>query len=323
MAAKTPRETSVNLAVNLGGLAMKNPVTTASGTFAAGMEYSDFVDVSALGAVTTKGVSLNGWEGNASPRIAEVPSGMLNSIGLQNPGVAHLKSEELPWLREQGATSIVNVSGHSFDEYVQVIEALEDAPVDAYEVNISCPNVDAGGMTLGTHVPSVEKVVSLCREATSRPLIVKLTPNVTDITEIARAAEASGADAISLINTLLGMAIDVKRRRPVLARVVGGFSGPAVKPVALRMVWQCSKAVSVPILGMGGVTTGTDAVEFMLAGATAIAVGTANFMNPQATVDVIDGIIDYCEEQGVNDVNDLIGALECYRISTLNPPATA
>ena len=311
MVAKTPRETSVNLAVNLGGLAMKNPVTTASGTFAAGMEYSDFVDVSALGAVTTKGVSLNGWEGNASPRIAEVPSGMLNSIGLQNPGAAHLKSEELPWLREQGATTIVNVSGHSFDEYVQVIEALEDAPVDAYEVNISCPNVDAGGMTLGTHVPSVEKVVSLCREATSRPLIVKLTPNVTDITEIARAAEASGADAISLINTLLGMAIDVKRRRPVLARVVGGFSGPAVKPVALRMVWQCSKAVSVPILGMGGVTTGTDAVEFMLAGATAVAVGTANFMNPQATVDVIDGIIDYCEEQGVNDVNDLIGALEC------------
>lgn len=311
MVAKTPRETSVNLAVNLGGLTMKNPVTTASGTFAAGMEYSDFVDVSALGAVTTKGVSLNGWEGNASPRIAEVPSGMLNSIGLQNPGVAHLKSEELLWLREQGATTIVNVSGHSFDEYVQVIEALEDAPVDAYEVNISCPNVDAGGMTLGTHVPSVEKVVSLCRKATSRPLIVKLTPNVTDITEIARAAEASGADAISLINTLLGMAIDVKRRRPVLARVVGGFSGPAVKPVALRMVWQCSKAVSVPILGMGGVTTGTDAVEFMLAGATAVAVGTANFMNPQATVDVIDGIIDYCEEQGVNDVNDLIGALEC------------
>lgn len=311
MVARTPRETSVNLSVNLGGLTMKNPVTTASGTFAAGMEYSDFVDVSALGAVTTKGVSLNGWEGNASPRIAEVPSGMLNSIGLQNPGVAHLKSEELPWLREQGATTIVNVSGHSFDEYVQVIEALEDAPVDAYEVNISCPNVDAGGMTLGTHVPSVEKVVSLCREATSRPLIVKLTPNVTDITEIARAAEASGADAISLINTLLGMAIDVKRRRPVLARVVGGFSGPAVKPVALRMVWQCSKAVSVPILGMGGVTTGTDAVEFMLAGATAVAVGTANFMNPQATVDVIDGIIDYCEEQGVNDVNDLIGALEC------------
>ena len=311
MAARIPHETSVRMEVNLGGLRMKNPVTTASGTFAAGVEYSDFVDVSALGAVTTKGVSLNGWEGNASPRIAEVPSGMLNSIGLQNPGVKHLKETELPWLRRVGATTIVNVSGHSFDEYVQVIEALEEAPVDAYEVNISCPNVDAGGMTLGTHVPSVEKVVSMCRAATARPLIVKLTPNVTDVTEIARAAEASGADAISLINTLLGMAIDAKRRRPVLARVVGGFSGPAVKPVALRMVWQCSKAVSVPILGMGGIASGTDAVEFMLAGATAVAVGTANFMNPEATVDVIDGIADYCEERGVEDVNDLIGALEC------------
>ena len=311
MAARIPHETSVRMEVNLGGLRMKNPVTTASGTFAAGVEYSDFVDVSALGAVTTKGVSLNGWEGNASPRIAEVPSGMLNSIGLQNPGVKHLKETELPWLRRVGATTIVNVSGHSFDEYVQVIEALEEAPVDAYEVNISCPNVDAGGMTLGTHVPSVEKVVSMCRAATARPLIVKLTPNVTDVTEIARAAEASGADAISLINTLLGMAIDAKRRRPVLARVVGGFSGPAVKPVALRMVWQCSKAVSVPILGMGGIASGTDAVEFMLAGATAVAVGTANFINPEATVDVIDGIADYCEEQGFEDVNDLIGALEC------------
>lgn len=311
MTARKPKPTKVNLAVNLGGLPMKNPVTTASGTFAAGREYSDFVDVSALGAVTTKGVSLNGWEGNASPRIAEVPSGMLNSIGLQNPGVAHLKEHELPWLESVGATSIVNVSGHSFDEYVQVIEALEDAPVDAYEVNISCPNVDAGGMTIGTHVESVERVVSMCRAATKRPLIVKLTPNVTDVTEIARAAEASGADAISLINTLLGMAIDARRKKPVLARVVGGFSGPAVKPVALRMVWQCAKAVDVPILGMGGVSNGTDAVEFMLAGATAVAVGTANFVNPAATVDVIDGIAAYCEEQGVSNVNELIGALEC------------
>lgn len=308
---KTPRPTTVDLAVDLGGLSMKNPVTTASGTFAAGREYADFVDVASLGAVTTKGVSLNGWEGNAAPRIAETPSGMLNSIGLQNPGVAHLKAHELPWLADQGATTIVNVSGHSFDEYVQVIEALEEAPVDAYEVNISCPNVDAGGMTMGCHVPSVEKVVSLCRAATKRPLIVKLTPNVTDITEIARAAEAAGADAISLINTLLGMAVDAKRRRPVLARVVGGFSGPAVKPVALRMVWQCHQAVKVPILGMGGITSGTDAVEFMLAGATAVAVGTANFVNPAATVDVIDGIAAYCEEQGVEHVTDLIGALEC------------
>jgi dihydroorotate dehydrogenase (NAD+) catalytic subunit len=309
--AKAPKQTSVNLAVNLGGLQMKNPVTTASGTFAAGHEYSDFVDVTTLGAVTTKGVSLNGWQGNAAPRIAEVPSGMLNSIGLQNPGVAHLKAHELPWLNQIGATTIVNVSGHSYDEYVQVIEALEEAPVDAYEVNISCPNVDAGGMTMGCHVPSVEKVVSMCRAATKRPLIVKLTPNVTDVTEIARAAESAGADAISLINTLLGMAINAKTRKPVLSRVVGGFSGPAVKPVALRMVWECSRSVSVPILGMGGISNGTDAVEFMLAGATAVAVGTANFVNPTATVDVIDGIIDYCESAGVKDVNELIGALEC------------
>ena len=308
---KRPRPTSVDLSVDLGGLGMKNPVTTASGTFAAGMEYADFVDVSALGAVTTKGVSLNGWEGNDAPRIAETPSGMLNSIGLQNPGVAHLKELELPWLAERGATTIVNVSGHSFDEYVQVIEALEEAPVDAYEVNISCPNVDAGGMTMGCHVPSVEKVVSLCRAATKRPLIVKLTPNVTDITEIARAAEAAGADALSLINTLLGMAIDAHTRRPLLARVVGGFSGPAVKPVALRMVWQCHQAVKVPILGMGGIASGTDAVDFMLAGATAVAVGTANFSNPTATVDVIDGIAAYCEEQGVSKVTELIGALKC------------
>ncbi|MBB3170710.1 dihydroorotate dehydrogenase [Parvibacter caecicola] len=309
--ARKPRHTNVNLAVNLGGLPMKNPVTVGSGTFGAGMEYADFVDVAALGAVTTKGVSLNGWEGNATPRIAETASGLLNSIGLQNPGVAHLKEVELPWLAAQGATAMVNVSGHSFDEYVAVIEALEDAPVAAYEVNISCPNVDAGGMTMGCHVPSVEKVVRLCRAATKRPLIVKLTPNVTDITEIARAAEAAGADGVSLINTLLGMAIDARTRRPQLARVVGGYSGPAVKPVALRMVWQVANAVSVPVLGMGGVSCGTDAVEFMLAGATAVAVGTANFANPTATVDVIDGIIDYCEQYGVTDVNELIGALEC------------
>ncbi|HIS39881.1 MAG TPA: dihydroorotate dehydrogenase [Candidatus Aphodovivens avistercoris] len=309
--ARRPKETLVDLRVDLGGLGMKNPVTTASGTFAAGMEYADFVDVAALGAVTTKGVSLNGWEGNASPRIAETPSGMLNSIGLQNPGVAHLKEVELPWLAERGATAIVNVSGHSFDEYVQVIEALEEAPVDAYEVNISCPNVDAGGMTIGTDPKSVTEVVRRCRAATKRPLIVKLTPNVTDIAEIARAAEAAGADALSLINTLMGMAVDAERRRPVLARVVGGFSGPAVKPVALRLVWECHKAVKVPLLGMGGIANGTDAVEFMLAGATAVAVGTANFYNPVATVEVIDGIADYCERHGVARAADLIGALEC------------
>lgn len=301
---------SVQMSVDLGGLSMKNPVTVASGTFAAGREYADFVDVAALGAVTTKGVSLHGWEGNASPRIAETPSGMLNSIGLQNPGVAHLIEHDLPWLRQQKATVIVNVSGHSFDEYVQVIEALEETHVDAYEVNISCPNVDAGGMTIGCHAQSVEAVVSRCRAATKRPLIVKLTPNVTDITEIARAAEAAGADALSLINTLLGMGIDARTRKPLLARVVGGLSGPAVKPIALRMVYETHKAVSVPLLGMGGIATGTDAIEFLLAGATAVAVGTANFVNPTATLDVIAGMEYYCEEQGVSDVNELIGALQ-------------
>ncbi|WP_303201908.1 dihydroorotate dehydrogenase [Raoultibacter timonensis] len=302
---------SVDMGVNLGGLAMKNPVTVASGTFAAGREYGDFVDVAALGAVTTKGVSLNGWEGNASPRIAETPSGMLNSIGLQNPGVGHLKECDLPWLADRGATVIVNVSGHSFDEYVQVIEALESASVDAYEVNISCPNVDAGGMTIGCETASVEAVVSRCRKATQRPLVVKLTPNVTDITEIARAAEASGADALSLINTVLGMAIDARTRRPRLARVVGGLSGPAIKPIALRMVYETHRAVSIPLLGMGGISTGTDAIEFMLAGATAVAVGTANFMNPTATLDVLAGMEYYCEQQGVESITELIGALQC------------
>lgn len=303
---------SVNMQVNLGGLVMKNPVTTASGTYASGREYADFVAPSALGAVTTKGVSLNGWAGNDAPRIAETPSGMLNSIGLQNPGVEVLKNRDLPWLKEQGATVIVNVSGHSFDEYVAVIEALEESEcVDAYEVNISCPNVDSGGLTFGTDPAMVEKVVGMCRERTKRPMFIKLTPNVTDIKEIAKAAEASGADAISLINTLLGMAIDVRRKKPLLARVVGGLSGPAVKPVALRMVWEVHHAVKVPVLGMGGIASGTDAVEFMLAGATAVAVGTANFNNPRATLDVIAGIEAYCSEMGVTDVNDLIGALEC------------
>ena len=308
---RIPRSTNIKLDVNLGGLSMKNPVTTASGTFAAGREYNDFVDVASLGAVTTKGVSLNGWEGNASPRIAETPSGMLNSVGLQNPGVNHLIEHELPWLRAAGATTIVNISGHSFDEYVSVVEALEETDlVDAYEVNISCPNVDAGGMTIGTDPKSVERVVGLCRAATKRPMIVKLTPNVTDISEIARAATAAGADALSLINTLLGMAIDATRRKPQLARYVGGLSGPAVKPVALRMVWEVHKAVDVPLLGMGGICTGIDAIEFILAGASAVAVGTANFTNPTATVDVVDGIIESCEQQGVEDVNELIGGLQ-------------
>lgn len=302
---------AVNLEVNLGGLIMKNPVTCASGTFASGHEYADFVDVARLGAVTTKGVSLNGWTGNQTPRIAETPSGMLNSIGLQNPGVQTLMERDVPWLKEQNATVIVNVSGHSLTEYVQVVEALETCDgVDAYEINISCPNVDSGGLTFGTDPEAVNAVVSECRKRTKRPLIVKLTPNVTDITVIAKTAEAAGADALSLINTLLGMAIDPYKRTTILARKVGGLSGPAVKPVALRLVWETHNAVSIPLLGMGGITNGLDAVEFMLAGATAVAVGTANFMNPHATIDVIEGITSYCEEQGVQDVNELIGALK-------------
>lgn len=302
----------VSMQVNLGGLLMKNPVTTASGTFASGHEYADFVEVGALGAVTTKGVSLNGWAGNDAPRIAETPSGMLNSIGLQNPGVEVLKQRDLPWLRQQNATVIVNVSGHSLEEYAAVVDALETSDdVDAYELNISCPNVDCGGMTFGTDPAMASSVVAECRKRTNHPLIVKLTPNVTDITEIAKAVEYAGADAVSLINTLLGMAIDARTRKPLLARVVGGLSGPAVKPVALRMVWQVHQAVKVPILGMGGIATGLDAVEFMLAGATAVAVGTANFMNPRATIEVIDGIESYCKEQGIDDVCQLIGALEC------------
>ena len=310
MLPATAAPTNVNMAVNLGGLSMKNPVTTASGTFAAGREYSDFVDVSALGAVTTKGVSLNGWEGNASPRIAEVPSGMLNSIGLQNPGVEHLKACELPWLAEVGATAIVNVSGHSFDEYVQVIEALEDAPVDAYEVNISCPNVDAGGMTIGTHVESVEKVVGMCREVTARPLIVKLTPNVTDIAEIARAAESAGADAISLINTLMGMAIDIERRQPMLSISTGGLSGPAVKPVAVRMVWQVAKAVDIPVIGLGGISTAADAIEFFMAGASAIEIGTANFLDPAVTIKVRDGINQWLDDHGCKSLSEIVGVVK-------------
>lgn len=302
----------VNMQVSLGGLLMKNPVTTASGTFASGREYAQFFDVSRLGAITTKGVSLNGWQGNDTPRIAETPSGMLNSIGLQNPGVEAFAQKDLPWLIQQDTRVIVNVSGHSIAEYQAVVEALEQHEgIDAYEINISCPNVDCGGLTFGTDPKVAAQVVEVCRAQTKRPLIVKLTPNVTDITEIARAVEAAGADAVSLINTLLGMAIDPYKRKPILARVVGGLSGPAVKPVALRMVWQVHQALSIPILGMGGITNGLDAVEFMLAGATAVAVGTANFMNPQAALEVIAGIEEFCREQGVRDVNELIGALKC------------
>ena len=297
--------------VNLGGLSMRNPVTDASGTFAAGREYSDFVNIEKMGAVTTKGVSAVPWAGNDSPRIAETPAGMLNSIGLQNPGAEAFKNGDLAWLAEHDVPVIVNACGHSVAEYEAAIEALgDDERISAFEVNISCPNVDAGGLTFGTDPEQATAVVRACRAKTNKPLIVKLTPNVTDITVIARAVEAAGADAISLINTVLGMAINARTRRPVLARTVGGLSGPAVKPIALRMVWQTYHAVDVPILGMGGITSAEDAIEFMLAGATAVAVGTANFVNPHAVEDVVDGMRAWCIEQGVRDVNELIGGLQ-------------
>ena len=300
----------VSMEVNLGGLIMRNPVTDASGTFAAGREYNDFTDVTRMGAVTTKGVSLNGWPGNPAPRIAETPSGMLNSIGLQNPGVQVMIQKDLEWLAGIDVPVIVNVSGHSVEEYAQVIEALDNQPtVSAYEVNISCPNVDAGGMTFGTDPHMAQTVVSACRQKTRKPLIVKLTPNVTDVTEIARAAVEGGADAVSLINTLLGMAIDARTRRPKLARVVGGLSGPAVKPVALRMVWETYKAVDVPILGMGGIVTGEDAASFMLVGAQAVMVGTANFMDAYACPRIVRELEAYCAQQQVVRAQELVGTV--------------
>lgn len=294
----------------VAGVPWKNPVATASGTF----QYAAvrwFYDVSQLGAVTTKGVSPVPWEGNPGIRTAEGPSSNINAVGLQNPGVDHYLEDDLPKLKAINATVIANVAGHCDDDYVEVVSKLNDSPADMLEINVSCPNVSAGGMSVGTDPVALSRLITRLRKLTDKKMIVKLTPNVTDITEIAKAAEAAGADGISLINTLLGMAVDARTRRPKLARVVGGYSGPAVKPVALRMVWQVAQAVSVPVLGMGGISTGEDAVEFMLAGATAVAVGTANFVNPTATVDVINGIIDYCESQGVKDVNELIGALQC------------
>jgi dihydroorotate dehydrogenase (NAD+) catalytic subunit len=303
---------SVDMRVRLGSLELRNPVVTGSGTFASGREFADFVDLDRLGAIVTKGVSLEPWVGNASPRIAETASGMLNSIGLQNPGVEAFVARDLAWLAEHAADTpvIVNVSGHSVEEYAAVVERLDAEPgVAAYEINISCPNVDAGGMAFGTECASAAQVTRACRAVTSRPLIVKLSPNVTDIVAIARSVADAGADALSLINTLLGMSIDAHTRRPRLARVVGGLSGPAIKPVALRMVWQVSSAVDVPILGMGGIMDAADAVEFMLAGASAVAVGTANFVDPTSTMRVVDGLREYAEERGIAHLADLTGAL--------------
>lgn len=305
---------TVDMRVRLAGLVLRNPVMTASGTFASGREYDAFVDLSHLGALVTKGVSSTPWSGNASPRIAETASGMLNSIGLQNPGVEAFISNDLAWLREShpNLPVIVNVVGHSVADYREVIERLDaERGIAAYELNISCPNVDAGGIAFGTSCTAAHEVVSALREITQRPLIVKLSPNVTDVADVARSVEQAGADVVSLINTLVGMSIDARTRKPRLARIIGGLSGPAIKPIALRMVWQVASAVTIPVIGMGGIMSGDDAAEFMLAGASAVAVGTANFVDPTATMRVIDGLTELCHSQRVARVSDLIGALEC------------
>ena len=306
----------VNLAVDMGGLALRNPITVASGTFGSGREYAELWEncgssLAVLGALCTKGVSYEPWEGNSGTRITETAGGMLNSIGLQNPGVEYFCKNDLAWLATQDVPVIVNVSGHQSAEYAQVIERLEqEQGVAAYEVNISCPNVDRGGMSFGMDAQAAAEVTALCRQATKKPLIVKLTPNVTDITDIACAVEAAGADALSLINTVAGMAIDASKRTKVFERGVGGLSGPAIKPIALYAVHRVYKAVSIPLLGMGGISSATDVVEFLLAGATAVAIGTATFADPLRTPRLVQELERWCKIEGVSDIRELTGALE-------------
>lgn len=301
----------VQLNTKIGSLELKNPVMTASGTFGYGTEYADFMDISRLGAIIVKGTTLNPRQGNPYPRMAETPSGMLNAVGLQNKGVDYFVDHIYPEVRKIQTNIIVNVSGSCIDDYVQtagIINTLDDIP--AIELNISCPNVKQGGMAFGVKPESAAQVVEAVRKAYDKTLIVKLSPNVTDITEIARAVEGAGADSVSLINTMLGMAIDAEKRKPILSTVTGGMSGPAVKPVALRMVWQTAKAVKIPVIGLGGICSATDAIEFLLAGASAVQIGTANFIDPSISEKVIDGIQDYLERHGFTSVQDIIGALE-------------
>jgi len=301
----------VDLTVNIGGIQMKNPVTTASGTFNFGQEYGEYLDLNRLGAIVVKGTTLLPKEGNPPPRLVETPAGLLNAIGLQNPGVDHLLEEDLPYLQQFDLPVIVNISGNTVEEYVELTEKLNQAPgIAGIEVNISCPNVKKGGLAFGTKPEMAAEVTRAIRKATSLPLIVKLSPNVSDITEIACSVEDAGADALSLINTLLGMAIDIRTRRPKLGNIMGGLSGPAVKPVALRMVWQVSRAVKIPLIGMGGIMSTEDALEFILAGASAVAVGTASFINPRACEEIVQGLEDYLLEQRIDSIRQLIGGLE-------------
>ncbi len=300
----------MNTKVNLAGAELKNPVMEGSGTFGSGAEYSEFVDLNKLGAVVTKGVANVPWPGNPTPRIAETASGMLNAIGLQNPGIDVLIQRDIPFLKQFDTKIIVNVCGKTTEDYLEVVERLGDQPVDLLEINISCPNVKEGGIAFGQNPKAVEEITKAVKKVAKQPVIMKLSPNVTDITEMAKAAEAGGADVLSLINTLTGMKIDIYKQDFALANKTGGLSGPAIKPVAVRMVYQVANAVNIPIIGMGGIQTGEDAMEFILAGATAVAVGTANFNNPFATEQVAAGIESYMRQMGVDDIKDLIGKVK-------------
>lgn len=300
----------MNTKVTIAGVTLTNPVMTASGTFGSGMEYSDFVDLNRLGAVVTKGVANVPWPGNPTPRVAETYGGMLNAIGLQNPGIDVFVRRDIPFLKQFDTKIIVNVCGKTVEDYLEVVERLADEPVDMLEINVSCPNVKEGAIAFGQKADCLYDITSQIKSKAKQPVIMKLSPNVTDITEMAKAAEAAGADALSLINTITGMKIDIHRRKFALANKTGGLSGPAVKPVAVRMVYQAAHAVKIPIIGMGGIANGEDAIEFLLAGASAVAVGAMNFVNPYATVQVAEGIEDYMRRYGIEDVTELIGAVE-------------
>ena len=300
----------MNTKVTIAGVEMKNPVMTASGTFGSGMEYGEFVDLNRLGAVVTKGVANVPWPGNPTPRVAETYGGMPNAIGLQNPGIEVFAQRDIPFLKKYDTKIIVNVCGKTVEDYLEVVERLGDEPVDMLEINVSCPNVKEGAIAFGQKADCLYDITSQIKKKAKQPVIMKLSPNVTDIAEMARAAEAAGSDAISLINTITGMKIDIHRRKFALANKTGGLSGPAIKPVAVRMVYQCAQAVKIPIIGMGGIATAEDAIEFLMAGATAVSVGAMNFVNPYATVEIIEGIEDYMRQYQVEDIRELIGCVQ-------------
>ena len=302
----------MNTEITIAGVTFKNPVMTASGTFGSGMEYSDagFVDLNRLGAVVTKGVANVAWEGNPTPRVQETYGGMLNAIGLQNPGIDVLIERDIPFLKQFDTRIIVNVCGRTVSDYVEVVEKLSDQPVDLLEINVSCPNVRHGGIAFGQHPRSLFDITKEIKAKAKQPIIMKLSPNVTDITEMARAAEAAGSDAVSLINTITGMKIDVHKRTFALANKTGGLPGPAIKPVAVRMVYQAANAVSIPVIGMGGIANAEDAIEFMLAGATGVAIGAMNFVNPYTTMEVVKGIEDYMRQYGIENLGEIIGAVK-------------